>query len=120
MFYVATDVVHDSIPVLHCRYSMWRTPLKPTAILVDLPSIGPPPSCRIPAVLQSTTVGIRYGGLRRMWAIRDLRPPQLPPFPKSAGAGTPFCCNQNVLVDAALMRITILLQPGEYSIPFVF
>ena len=55
-----------------------------------------------------------------MWAIRDLRPLQLPPFPKSAGAGTPFCCNQNVLVDPALACVTILLQPGEYRIRFVF
>ena len=120
MFYVATDVVHNSIPVLHCQYLMWRTPSKPTVILVVPPSIGPPPSCCIPATLQSTTVGIRYGGLRRMWAIRDLQPLQLPPFPKSVGAGTPFGCNQNVLVDAALTRVTILLQPGEYRIPFVF
>ena len=55
-----------------------------------------------------------------MWAIRDLQLLQLPPFPKSAGAGTPFGCNQNVLVDAALTHVTILLQPGEYRIPFVF
>ena len=120
MFYVATDVVHDSIPVLHCWYSMWRTPSKPTAIPMDPPPLGPPPSCGMPTVPQSSKVGIQYGGPRRVWAIRDLQPLQLPPFPKSVGAGTPFGCNQNVLVDAALTRITILLQPGEYRIPFVF
>ena len=65
MFYVATDAVHDSIPVLHCRYSMWRTPSKPTAIPMDPAPFGSLPSCGIPAAPWSSKVGIRCGGSRR-------------------------------------------------------